>query len=294
MHVLLFRLKRKFRSCTCTFGIRFLSKLAAHFFKNSVVIYPNGEVFERDIYNSEVYVPLRRSGGIVIHQANVEITETRLMVKNLKPDSIVFDVGANIGYQALRLCQGAGAFVYAFEPVSDNFNVLQKNIYHNNLDKRITPFPIALGAHQGKVYIMGGVSTGNRIEPHQRKGVQEVLLDTIDTFVIEHNITRVALIKCDVEGYELEVLKGATQVLMTLRPLIMIEIIDQYGLEYGYGVKSSEIWNYLKGMNYKGGLIADGHFIAANDDNWEVLSRMPENNYLFYPLERENDVCLHP
>jgi FkbM family methyltransferase len=142
---------------------------------------------------------------------------------------VVLDVGANIGLFALRHAR-AGARVYAVEPQPDAFGRLERNIAANNLGSRITALPCALGAVEGWARLVEGRATPlTRVvpdlpacrDPGEPVAAGTVRLHTLDALVAELGLPRIDLVKLDVEGAEVEVLRGGRWVLPRVRRLVL-------------------------------------------------------------------------
>jgi len=127
--------------------------------------------------------------------------------------SVVFDVGANTGQSAAKFqIAFPTARIYCFEPVEETFEILQRNAHgHSNINCH----KVALGSSTGQsiVYLTGQSSTSSLIKPKTVVASQPVQICTVDQFVLEHRIDRVDLLKIDTEGFDLEVLRGAHQLL---------------------------------------------------------------------------------
>ena len=150
--------------------------------------------------------------------------------KVLEPGDVFIDIGANIGYftkVGARLVGEQGA-VYAFEPMPEALRVLRENIatLHN-----VKLFETALsdkrGASEFSVNKDGDTSSLG-VNPSAKRTIQ-VPLDTLDNSLGNEN--RIDVIKIDVEGYELEVLRGAAAVLQQHRPLLYFEFIPDFTKE---------------------------------------------------------------
>jgi FkbM family methyltransferase len=139
-----------------------------------------------------------------------------------RPDTI-FDVGANTGEYAQQLShEFPSAQVYSFEPVARNFEQLQKNVKGLKVRCSFT----AVGAKEGtlKLYLGEDNADGAMATAHKHsletvfdfvgKKIEdmEVPMTTLDKFC-GSSVQSIDFLKIDVEGYELEVLKGASRLL---------------------------------------------------------------------------------
>ena len=136
----------------------------------------------------------------------------------LKPESVAFDIGANIGLTTCLISQLADK-VYSFEPNPPVFNVLKANIEKNHLSNVIAR-QIAIGSTKGEVYFTGDSAFGHvaRVETPV-----VVPVDTVDGIVDGLGLERLDFIKIDVEGFEPQVLKGALRTIGRFNPIIYME-----------------------------------------------------------------------
>ncbi|MBN9669866.1 FkbM family methyltransferase [Roseibium aggregatum] len=162
-----------------------------------------------------------------------------LMQSLFKRDQVFFDVGANSGYYSLLALASLNRpdSVYSFEPSKDALAFFKINIDKNSLgDNGFEIAEIALSDHSGSAVLYYPVDTHNLLETSQtlvknHKGRKEyektdfVEITTIDDFVQKRSLTRVDLIKIDVEGHEEAVLEGGVATLQKLRPIIFFEVL---------------------------------------------------------------------
>ena len=134
-----------------------------------------------------------------------------ILKKNVSKGSVVCDVGAHIGYYTM-LCSnlvGSSGKVYSFEPDSENFRLLRKNIQVNNL-KNIYPEQIAVSDKKGtaNLFISGTDSTDHRlVDPNnQKRKYMIVSQDSLDNLLKKEK--RIDLIKIDIQGLEEKSLSG--------------------------------------------------------------------------------------
>jgi len=127
----------------------------------------------------------------------------------------VVDVGAHVGIYTVKAGRRAGkqGRVISIEPDPYNYKLLINNVRMNNLDKNVIPINIALGNFKGKARLyLGCRGKYHSLLPISRRFI-EVDVNTLDGLMEELDLRRCDLLKIDVEGYELEVLKGAEDTL---------------------------------------------------------------------------------
>lgn len=138
----------------------------------------------------------------------------------------ILDIGAFIGDTSIVFSQFTDDIVYAFEPGIENFEALKKTISLNSI-KNIVPVWAGVGAENstGKISTalsMGAVLQSNDCED-QNNALTEVPIISIDNYVEENNV-QVGLIKVDIEGYEIEFLKGAEKTIKNQRPALLLSM----------------------------------------------------------------------
>ena len=132
---------------------------------------------------------------------------------------IVFDVGANVGIFTAQQAS-RGAHVYAFEPNPNCYERLRKTIANNRLDERVTAFNCAVGSAccTGQLVVSVGMTTQGFVLPSGKPANTNingptVSITTLDDVVKSYGVEQIDLLKMDVEGGEVEVLRGATRTL---------------------------------------------------------------------------------
>ncbi|MBI2258841.1 MAG: FkbM family methyltransferase [Flavobacteriia bacterium] len=146
-----------------------------------------------------------------------------------KDSKVIFDIGANIGFTALNMATlSKNAIVYAFEPDSFNFNKLESNFMLNNLNNLII-LNFGLGDEEDKfklAIVTPDNLGGNSIDNSATENFSWVEIKRLDAFVESNDIKSLDLIKIDVEGFELNVLKGAEKIIKEHLPTMFIEVDD--------------------------------------------------------------------
>ena len=162
-----------------------------------------------------------------------------------KEGTEILDIGANIGYNSLMFSDYGP--VYAFEPLFHK--IVQMNVDNNKLKHKMYVIPVALSDKQENIDMYLPVQTkkghrnyggssihfSNELDPETKTNVPCHRLDDIYKGVP-------SFIKIDVEGHEMQVLKGAENTIKKYMPTILIEIHD---------FENSEVPKYLKSLGYE-------------------------------------------
>jgi FkbM family methyltransferase len=137
------------------------------------------------------------------------------------PGDVVIDVGAWLG-DFSAYAASKGAIAYAFEPVTETFELLRKTSELN--DNKIYPVQKALSDNEGEmtISISKDNSGGNSIVLKNNTARERITVSTLDKFVKENSIEKIDFIKADIEGAERDMLKGASYVLKTFAPKLAI------------------------------------------------------------------------
>lgn len=142
---------------------------------------------------------------------DVEVDLQRLTAA--EPLRTIFDVGGNFGQSALRFSRAfPQARIFTFEPVPDSFRKLRVNIAGRG---GIEAFNHGFGDVPGsfEIQIQPNAGGNTLIGSKSPLGSVEIRLETLDAFASENGIESIDLLKIDVEGYELQVLRGAAGML---------------------------------------------------------------------------------
>ena len=145
------------------------------------------------------------------------IEEREIVRRLVRPGLTAIDVGANIGYYALMLASFVGETgdVVCIEPDPDNLVELSRNIQCNRM-ANVAVLQAAAAADEGFAELRTGLNS------HISAECGDLTVKTIklDRFAKK----RVGFVKVDVEGYELEVLRGARQLIAEQRPNLFVEV----------------------------------------------------------------------
>ena len=215
--------------------------------------------------------------------------EPRVMAfvqKNLRDDAVVIDVGANIGlflFGVLSACPKS--IVHAFEPSPIPRQLLRASISANRVERRITLNETALYSHTGEMEFCVHRDTtsaldGLRDTAYEVAGNTETIkvpVSTLDQYIKQHPLARVDLLKLDVEGAELFVLKGGRNLLKDLSPMVLFEV-GRINLR-PYGLVPRNIFEFLCECGYEVTTLS-GHLLDATQFD---LAVDVENEFVAVP-----------
>jgi FkbM family methyltransferase len=146
--------------------------------------------------------------------------------KYITPNTLVLDIGANIGTHSIVMAKANPTVqIHSFEPMDIHYDLLVVNKNMNNLNN-LHCYNVGLGESESIMYQpklefdKEGNFGGHGLTYEQTE--KEIIIKTID----QYNLTNVSFIKCDVEGFELNVIKGGIQTIMRNKPTMIIEVWD--------------------------------------------------------------------
>lgn len=159
--------------------------------------------------------PNQAYGSFIVYARWPEYAELNFIYGFLKKGDTYIDVGAHIGDSSLiaasKIKTGK---ILACEPTPEIFDELSKNIRLNNLESLIIPIKKAISYKDELAYFsIENESEINHLVSSTTKNSIQVQTTTVDSIFKEYSLESVALLKIDVEGFELEVLLGANQAL---------------------------------------------------------------------------------
>lgn len=180
---------------------------------------------------------LKTLGKEIAHRCGFQIKRLRgawglnpwtdlLQINGAERVQVVFDVGANEGQTTQELARFfPDSVIYAFEPHPEAFSKLQTRASQL---RNVKPMAVAVGERVGTATLRIGSDSKisslasdapyhSRVLGHANWTELEVPVTTVDAVAKEQQLTRIDLLKTDVEGLDLEVLKGAAELLAQRR-----------------------------------------------------------------------------
>ncbi|MDH4452071.1 MAG: FkbM family methyltransferase [Verrucomicrobiota bacterium] len=146
------------------------------------------------------------------------------------PGSIILDVGAQFGLYSMLAARhiGADGRIFAFEPSPDTVAVLRRHLTNNGMTDCVEIVQAAVGPEEGEVtFYMAGTHPSNTLAPTTVDPVMltpvKVKAITVDGFCRQRHL-KPTILKIDVEGWELQVLRGATEVVQDPALTICVEM----------------------------------------------------------------------
>lgn len=170
-----------------------------------------------------------------------EFNDMAFLLHFLQEQDGFIDIGANIGSYTILASGVCKANSICFEPIPNTFRNLQNNIFLNQLDSITKAHNIGLGNKKGMLKFSADLDTVNHVLSSSEDGI-DVVVDTLDNVVSKEFEPK--LIKIDVEGFELPVLQGASNILKNISlKAIIIELNGSCGR---YGFDENDIDKILK------------------------------------------------
>ena len=207
--------------------------------------------------------------------------------KIVKPGDVFLDLGANIGYFSLLVASNwPSVKVFSFEPLAALFQHMNDNVRLNNI-KNISTVNAAVGEtnEEKELFVSGPDNLGMSSfhQPGNYSGKKErVKVVAIDDWLKTSGLSKIDIIKLDIEGSELAALKGMREVLQRQKPVLIAEMNPE-SLSM-FNLKPSAIREYLKQLNFEGFLIlANGNLAYLNEQ--EISQTI---NVLFIHTEKVN------
>jgi len=221
-----------------------------------------GRGIRREIGGRSIRFPAKWSR---YYEADYEPETFKFFRENLKQGDTVLDIGGHIGLFAVVTADivGPQGKVFTFEPTPFTHRVLQQVVDLNGCSKIVEVRGEAVSSAVGTAVFFdtgNDVSNANSLVRTDRSKTEiEVPLTSVDAFVGEHDLY-VTCIKIDVEGAELDVLKGARNTFLSQRPAARLGLHPSFIVQNGNSLQ--EIWQVLS--DYKLKVIFEGKAVERD------------------------------
>ena len=168
-----------------------------------------------------------------------------------KANSVILDVGANIGCHTIPFAQlfDGSCEVYAFEPEPEAHDILSENIKLNNLTNvRIIKKGLSNETKKQEFFI-NPHSGGSTLSPNPEHGTDQSNTIDIDTIKLDDlNINNIGFIKVDIQFWEYYFLEGALETLIRNRPPLVLELCSRNQEEK---IDAERCFELLKSIKYR-------------------------------------------
>lgn len=243
---------------------------------NGVIPYTKSRLFN-DIFVKIHTESINRGGSW--EKSAADTNEIEFFYKKLKEfeSPVMLDIGANTGSFCLLPVINPKIKCYAFEPIPWIFDLLKINIQLNDLQDRLELFQIALTEKNGTAILKCPAEGNNKGhinicnsglsclgEPIRFNSWVEIEVPTrtLDDIVADKDIKHVDIMKIDVEGGELFVLKGAEKLIKEQHPGILIDITDN---TQQFSYNKTDISDLLQSWEYENKMkVTDGGYYFWN------------------------------
>lgn len=175
-----------------------------------------------------------------------EFEDMALVIHALRPGDLFIDVGANVGTYTVLASGVAGAKSIAFEPIPTTYQLLEDNIHLNRLTGLTTTEMVGVGQDAGRLRftIDSGVTNHVLIE-----GLEDRPSDTLPVVALDDALhDGPTLLKIDVEGWELAVLRGSIRTLES--DSVLAILVEVNASKDRYGVASTDLDSLLGGLGF--------------------------------------------
>jgi FkbM family methyltransferase len=195
-----------------------------------------------------------------------ELNELRWLVER---STLAVDVGANKGAYTYALSKlvGKGGHVIAIEPIAELSRYLRIACTQLSLPVTVEQCCLSSVNGEGELFIptselgefLTGLASLNKLDKSSDGEIIKVNLKRLDD-MLKYRKLRISFIKCDVEGHELEVFRGAIDILKTDRPNLLIEIEQRHS-----DITIKEHFDFFLAQNYKGFFLDESNDIKSLD-----------------------------
>lgn len=221
-------------------------------------------------------------GNIIPEEDNFALES---FIRLVKKSHIVLDIGANSGIFALSSAlANPKAKIYTFDILPESIDILEKNIEINGLSNSINSNLIGVGAksffYAPKGSISSEMPTSLKLDSnHNNLDTKKVEIKTLDDIYDDFNLSGQASIKIDVEGFEGDIFKNASNVIKNYRPFILCEVLTSTN-------NYSEYCDFLSKNHYIKYLVTENSIRSLD----KIVPHKKYKDWFFIPKEKSKEV----
>jgi FkbM family methyltransferase len=204
--------------------------------------------------------------------------EIALLKKHIHKKDVVLDIGANIGFYAVILSDivGPQGMVHCFEPDIQNYKHLKKNTgKHSNII--INNKAVGSKTEKIKIYTSKNLNVDHRTYKPEVYD-KEIEIDAININDYLNQNPKVDFIKMDIQGFEMQAIKGMQTILEKNENIKLISEFWPYGLKKA-GSSVTEYFNFLINNGFNCYLIEKKSLLKLNSEKVKALEVLGEEHY---------------
>ncbi|MEI8109609.1 MAG: FkbM family methyltransferase [Chitinophagia bacterium] len=225
-----------------------------------------------------------------------EKEDSEMFYSLINDGDTIFDIGANIGWYSCHIAKMfPKSVIYSFEPIPDTFLKLERNVNLNQFSNiRVHNLPFYSHKEIIDFYyspFVTGASGAINITENDSMHTIACETDTIDNFISVHNIDKIDIIKCDVEGAEFYVFQGGGDALKKYKPIVFSEMLRKWAAKFGY--TPNDIIRWMENLEYECFICSEKKLLKIESVSEDTV----HTNFFFLNKERHinliNQYTLH-
>jgi len=162
-----------------------------------------------------------------------EFEDMSFILHALRATDCFVDVGANCGSYTVLAAGAVGCRTISIEPVPNTFTRLLDNVYLNRIETNVKCLNIGVGANDANLKFSSDLDTVNHVLTEQ-ESTQECIIVPMKSLNSQLTASGRMIIKIDVEGYETNVIRGASEVMKSENVDAVVMELNGSGLRYGF------------------------------------------------------------
>jgi len=230
-------------------GIRYLSKILP----TLIIPKPRDGITVKTLHGFNLKIDPLKDTGVersIYYTGTYELECLHIIKNILKEGEVFIDIGANIGLMSIfsALIVRENGIVYSFEPNPATRSMLEENILLNNVKNiNVSEYAIGSKTDKGRIFENWHINRGGAslIDAGMGSDYFDIAIIKLDEYV---NLRKpIKLIKIDVEGYEMEALKGSTNIISDPEgPILIVECVKE---RVNQDYSGDDLFNYITKIN---------------------------------------------
>ncbi len=208
----------------------------------------NGKILTPWVDNSSFICGLGETGMTGNYYTGlIEYEDMGFLLHTLQSDEIFVDIGANVGAYTILASKVIGSQSIAFEPLPETIDRLRDQIQINRIDSRVDIRNKGVGDKKCQLFFTNNNDTTNKVSP--AGNINNSTIVEVTTLDIELDNNSKYFLKIDVEGFEFNVIEGASNLLSSDAISAVIIELNGSGLEFGFS--DEKVHQKLIGFGFK-------------------------------------------